>query len=99
MLAYRGGRYGVPLVGSLPGGLPGFTVPDFSLGTVNALLPGAVAVAILGLVEAVSIARAIAMRSGQRIDGNQEFVGQGLSNAVASFSRVMRVRDRSHARV
>lgn len=81
----EGGRYGVPLVGSLPGGLPGFTVPDFSLGTVNALLPGAVAVAILGLVEAVSIARAIAMRSGQRIDGNQEFVGQGLSNAVASF--------------
>jgi len=76
-----GGRQGVPLVG----GLPGFTVPDFSFHTINALLPGAVAVAILGLVEAVSIARAIAMRSGQRIDGNQEFIGQGLSNTGASF--------------
>lgn len=80
-----GGSQGVPLVGSLPGGLPGFTVPDFSFDTINALLSGAVAVAILGLVEAVSIARAIAIRSGQRIDGNQEFIGQGLSNTVASF--------------
>ncbi|SFI24279.1 sulfate permease, SulP family [Modicisalibacter xianhensis] len=80
-----GGSQGVPLVGSLPDGLPGFAVPDFSIDTINALLPGAVAVAILGLVEAVSIARAIAMRSGQRIDGNQEFIGQGLSNTVASF--------------
>lgn len=80
-----GSSRGVPLVGSLPGGLPGFAGPDFSFDTINALLPGAVAVAILGLVEAVSIARAIAMRSGQRIDGNQEFIGQGLSNTVASF--------------
>nr|WP_269476073.1 SulP family inorganic anion transporter [Halomonas sp. MCCC 1A13316] len=80
-----GGSQGVPLVGSLPDGLPGFAVPDFSFDTIHALLPGAVAVAILGLVEAVTIARAIAMRSGQRIDGNQEFIGQGLSNAVASF--------------
>jgi SulP family sulfate permease len=43
------------------------------------------ALALLGLVEAVSIARAVATRSHQHIDGNQEFIGQGLSNAVGSF--------------
>ena len=49
------------------------------------LLAIAVAVTVLGLTEAVSIARAIALKSGQRIDGNQEFIGQGLANIVASF--------------
>ncbi|NDB00813.1 MAG: SulP family inorganic anion transporter, partial [Betaproteobacteria bacterium] len=43
------------------------------------------AVALLALTEALSIARAMAIRSGQRIDGNQEFIGQGLSNLVGSF--------------
>ena len=41
---------------------------------------------MLGLTEAVSIARAIAVKSGQRIDGNQEFIGQGLSNIVGAFT-------------
>ncbi|SIS41834.1 SulP family inorganic anion transporter [Neptunomonas antarctica] len=80
-----GAAHGVALVGALPGHLPGFILPDLSYGTISNLLPGAISVAILGLVEAVSIARAIAIRSGQRIEGNQEFVGQGLSNIVGSF--------------
>ena len=41
--------------------------------------------ALLGLIEAVSIARAIATHTHQRIDGNQEFIGQGLSNIAGSF--------------
>lgn len=49
------------------------------------LAPQAFAVALLGLIEAVSIARSVATRSNQRIDGNQEFIGQGLSNIVGSF--------------
>jgi SulP family sulfate permease len=40
---------------------------------------------ILALTEAVSIARAIAAKTGQRIDGNQEFIGQGLSNIAGAF--------------
>ena len=76
---------GISLVGALPGSLPGLSMPDFSEGTLAAIMPGAMAVAVLGLVEAVSIARAIAIRSGQRISGSQEFVGQGLSNVVGSF--------------
>jgi len=49
------------------------------------LAPGALAVAMLGLAEAVSIARSVAAKSEQRIDSNQEFIGQGLSNIVGSF--------------
>ena len=49
------------------------------------LAPEAFAVALLGLIEAVSISRAIATKSNQRINANQEFIGQGLSNIVGSF--------------
>jgi SulP family sulfate permease len=45
----------------------------------------AVGITLLSLTEAMSIARAVALKSGQRIDANQEFVGQGLSNVAASF--------------
>lgn len=75
----------VAYVGALPGQLPQPALPDFSFATLQLLAPGAVAVALLGLIEAVSIARAIAMRSHQHIDGNREFFGQGLSNVVGSF--------------
>ncbi len=84
-LLIGGERHGVHLVGSLPAHLPPLSSPDFSLATIRQLGPGALAVAMLGLIEAVSIARAIATRSHQRIDGNQEFIGQGLSNLVGSF--------------
>lgn len=81
----KGETQGVPMVGELSGQLPTFFLPDLSANTLSALLPGALAIAILGLVEAVAIARAIAIHSGQRIDGNQEFIGQGLANTVGSF--------------
>ena len=80
-----GKEHGVNLVGSLPARLPPLSMPDFSLQTIRTLGPGAMAVALLGLIEAVSIARAIASRSEQRINGDQEFIGQGLSNLVGSF--------------
>ncbi len=72
-------------LGSLPGTLPPLSMPDFSPATLQQLAPSALAVAILALTEAVSISRAIAIRSHQRIDGNQEFIGQGLSNLAGSF--------------
>lgn len=72
-------------IGALQIGLPPLTEVDLSLGTVAHLLPIAAAVALLALTEAVSIARAVAVRSNQRIDGNQEFIGQGLSNLAGAF--------------
>jgi SulP family sulfate permease len=75
----------IKLVGEMPAHLPPLSMPDFSLATIRQLAPEALAVALLGLIEAVSIARSIATRSHQHIDGNQEFIGQGLSNMVGSF--------------
>ncbi len=78
-------EHGIALVGELPGQLPPLSMPDFSFATLKQLAPGAFAVALLGLVEAVSIARSVAAKSHQRIDGNQEFIGQGLANIAGSF--------------
>ncbi len=75
----------IKLLGEIPARLPPLSVPDFSLATIKLLAPEAFAVALLGLIEAVSISRAIATKSEQRIDSNQEFVGQGMSNIVGSF--------------
>src|SRR3990167_1810520 len=71
--------------GALPAHLPPFVVPDFSYATIHKVLFPALVVTMLALTEAVSISRAIAVKSEQRIDGNQEFIGQGLSNLVGSF--------------
>ena len=78
-------EHGVKLVGSIEGHLPPPSLPDFSIATIRMLAPEALAVALLGLIEAVSIGRSIGAKSGQNIDGNQEFIGQGLSNLAGSF--------------
>ena len=83
LLAYE--TKDIKLVGELPAQLPPFSLPDLSLKSLKLLGSGALAIAMLGLVEAVSIARSVALKSGQRIDGNQEFIGQGLANIVGSF--------------
>jgi sulfate permease, SulP family len=80
------GTASVPVVGALPSGIPAFSVPSFDPEKWREIFPAALALTVLGLTEAVSIARAVAVKSGQRIDGNQEFIGQGLSNIVGAFS-------------
>ncbi|MGC2166687.1 MAG: SulP family inorganic anion transporter [Gallionella sp.] len=75
----------IKTVGALPSHLPPFVLPDFSHETVDKVLFPALVVTMLALTEAVSISRAIAVKSEQRIDGNQEFIGQGLSNVIGSF--------------
>jgi sulfate permease, SulP family len=57
-----------------------------SLQTWQTLAPIALALTVIGLSEAISSARAVALKSGQRIDGNQEFIGQGLANIVGAFT-------------
>ena len=75
----------IAVVGDIPRGLPPLSFPDFSFATLAQLAPIAFAVTLFALTEAVSIARSLATRSGQHIDGNQEFIGQGLSNLIGSF--------------
>ena len=76
---------GVETVGKIPSNLPPFRVPEINLENVRKLSSGAMTLALLGLIEAVAIARSISLASHQRIDANQEFKGQGLSNIIASF--------------
>jgi SulP family sulfate permease len=79
------GQTGIRTLGKLAGALPPLSAPDLSADTLKTLMGIAVGVTVLSLTEAMSIARAVALKSGQRIDANQEFVGQGLSNIAASF--------------
>jgi SulP family sulfate permease len=76
---------GVTLMGALPDTLPPLSYPVPGFNEVRQLVPGALAIAMLGLAEAVSIARAVAVRSQQMIDNSQEFIGQGLANVLGSF--------------
>lgn len=76
---------GVAMVGALPSALPSFTPPSFSASDISALAPGAAAIALVGLLEAISIGRAFAVRRREKFDANQEMVGQGLSNMVGGF--------------
>ncbi|GAB4288439.1 MAG: SulP family inorganic anion transporter [Thiohalomonadaceae bacterium] len=84
-LAFGVETTGIRTVGALPTHLPPLSLPDLSLNTIKQLAPSAVAVALLAITEAVSIARSIGNKAQQRIDGNQEFIGQGLSNMVGAF--------------
>lgn len=87
VLAYLlgGEANGIESVGEIPSSLPPFSIPAFSLNNIQELSTGALTLALLGLIEAVAIARSIALSSHQRIDSNKEFKGQGLSNMIASF--------------
>lgn len=85
LTALFGTAASVATVTAIPRSLPPISHPDFSMDTIRQLSTIALAVAMLSLTEALSIARAVALKSGQRIDGNQEFVGQGLANFFGSF--------------
>ena len=76
---------GIQMVGALPQQLPPLSSPQFSLDVLRDLAPLALAMTLFALTEAVSIARSISIKSGQPIEGNQEFIGQGLSNIFGSF--------------
>ncbi len=76
---------GVAMIGAVPSVVPAFALPDASIGMLSALAQGAFAIALLGLIEALSIARAFAQKTHQRFSPNREIVAQGLSNVVGSF--------------
>lgn len=77
---------GVKVLGALPQSLPPLaSLPLLDLALIGQLANGALALAIIGLVEAVAISRAVASHSRQRLDSNQEFIGQGLANIAAGF--------------
>lgn len=76
---------GGAIVGAIPAGLPGITIPTFDWSVIQQLISSAIVIALIGFMEAISIAKAMAARTRQRIDANQELVGQGLSNIVSGL--------------
>ena len=76
-------KAGVVLVGTIPSGLPGLSLPLLSLGDFEALLPVALAAALLSFSDTMVVARAFAARSGERIDADQELVALGVANLVS----------------
>ena len=87
LLALFLGRFtqGIETIGHVPSNLPPFKIPDFNFENMRMLTSGAITLALIGLVEAVSISRVIALQSQQKLNNNQEFISQGLSNIVSSF--------------
>jgi len=80
-----GGIHGIETVGSIPSNLPPFKMPEFNYQNMRMLNSGAIILATLGLVEAAAISRSIALHTHQKLNINQEFVSQGISNVVSSF--------------
>lgn len=78
-------EHGVKMLGAIPGALPSLSVPHFQWSDVAMLAPGAAAVALVGLLEAISIGRTFALRRKEPFAPNQEIMGQGLSNTIGSF--------------
>jgi sulfate permease, SulP family len=83
-VALGGEAVGIKFVGALPSALPTPSVPMLTYSNIQKLMPNAVAVALMGLIQSIAIGRSIALKSKQRIDANQEFIGQGLSNVIGS---------------
>ena len=77
--------HGVAMVGALPNMVPSIHVPSPSIEDVAMLAPGAAAISLVGLLEAISIGRAFTVRRKEQFDSSQEMIGQGLSNVVGGF--------------
>jgi MFS superfamily sulfate permease-like transporter len=76
---------GVDVVGALPSGLPHLTLPAFDIATWSQLVPGALAIVLVGYAEALGGAKAAAMQDGGSIDPNQELVAHGPANILSGL--------------
>jgi sulfate permease, SulP family len=77
---------GGEVVGMVPKGLPSLVLPKFELAAMGKMLSFAAIIALLGFMEAISIAKAMAAKTGQRLDPNRELIGQGLGNLAGALS-------------
>ena len=77
----------VNIVGQVPKGLPSFSLPIFSLDSIQTLLPIALTISFVGFMESIAVAKSIAAKEKYKVDANQELIGLGLANIVGSFFR------------
>lgn len=76
---------GGAVVGVIPDGLPKMSLPVFDFEIALQLFTSAIIISLIGFMEAISIAKTMAAESRQRLDPNQELVGQGLANITSSL--------------
>ena len=82
---------GGEVVGRVPDGLPAVGMPKMSWDMLGSLLSAAFVISLVGFMEAISIAKAIAAKTKQKIDPNQELIGQGLANLVGAATQAFPV--------
>ena len=82
---FRLDEQGIKIVGAIPAALPGFETPDVKWDRVRLLAGNAFALAVLGLLEAVAMSKAIASHTGQKLDINQQCLSEGAANLTGSF--------------
>ena len=82
---------GGEVVGTIPEGLPSSAMPNLDLGKLGSLFSAVLVISLVGFMEAISIAKAIAAKTKQCLDPNQELIGQGLSNIVGSMTQAFPV--------
>ncbi len=78
---------GGAVVGIVPKGLPALSIPKIDFKIIMGLFPYAAIISLLGFMEAISIAKAMAAKTGQRLDPNQELIGQGLANMLGAVGK------------
>jgi len=78
---------GGEVVGDIPRGLPSFSLPKIDYHIILHLLPFVIIISLLGFMEAISVAKAMAAKTGQRLDPNRELIGQGLANICGAVAK------------
>jgi SulP family sulfate permease len=76
---------GISVVGAVPSGIPFPTLPELSFDSLFSLAGTAVIISVIGFMEAFAIAKALATKRKEKINVNQELIGQGLANMAVSF--------------
>ena len=77
---------GGAVVGTIPEGLPSLAIPTFNMEVMGTLVTSAIVISLIGFMEAISIAKAMAAKTKERIDPSQELMGQGLGNMIGAMS-------------
>ncbi len=78
-------RYGIKIIGTVPGGLPGLTLPGLDPRLAWRLFPQALLIVFVGFTESIAVAQWVADKEKYRVDANREFVGLGAANLVAAL--------------
>ncbi|VXD13696.1 Sulfate transporter [Planktothrix serta PCC 8927] len=78
--------FGVKVVGDIPKGFPPFTLPNFDLNSIQLLGTSALAISLVGFMEAFSVGQFLASKKRKKVEANQELIALGASNITAAFT-------------